>query len=171
MPCADASPTDAAAFDCIVSQTAPKLFRLAARILGSQADAEDVLQESYVRAFDAFRTGRFDGRSTHLTWLYRIVTRVALNQLRTRRRGDAREQHWKPSGGDPLLALEASAELQEMSKWLELLPEDQRTVLVLKELEGMSAAEVAEVLECTVGAVEQRLHRARAALRKVSDRE
>jgi RNA polymerase sigma-70 factor, ECF subfamily len=164
-------PTPAEQFNAVVAETTPKLFRLAARLVGSQADAEDVLQESYVRAFDAWRLGRFEGRAALDTWLYRIVVRTAVSHLRTRKRGDARDQAYGVPGSDALSRIEASAELRELAQWLDLLPEEQRSALVLKELEGLSTAEVAEVLECSVGAVEQRLHRARASLKKRCDRE
>src|SRR5438874_13550333 len=65
---------DAGAFDEIVAKTTPRLYRLAARLCADPHEAEDVLQESYARAFDALRAGRFDARSQLLTWLYRIVT-------------------------------------------------------------------------------------------------
>ena len=166
-----ASSPGAAEFNALVAETAPRLFRLAARLLGSQADAEDVLQESYVRAFDAWRQGGFQQRATGMTWLYRIVTHVALNHLRARTRKDARDAAYGASGPDALQALETNAELRQLATWLDLLPEEQRTALVLKELEGLSAPEVAQVLGCSVGAVEQRVHRARTTLRKMCERE
>jgi RNA polymerase sigma-70 factor (ECF subfamily) len=155
---------EAETFAQVVDETAPRLYRLAARLLGSAPDAEDVLQESYTRAFDAYRRGRFGARATAFTWLYRIVTHVAVNHLRGRRRAGAREREWVPSGPDAQRQLEASLELRELARYLDLLTEEQRAVLVLKELEGLSTFEVAEVLDCSVGAVEQRLLRARAAL-------
>ncbi len=170
-PAKQAHAAEAEAFNRIVAETSGRLFRLAARILGSQTDADDVLQESYVRAFHAWRSGRFAQRAGELTWLYAIVTRVALNALRARKRGASREQRWRVPTSSPLAAMEARAELGELAQWLDALTEDQRAVLVLKELEGLSTSEVAEILDCSVGAVEQRLTRARAALRERCDRE
>jgi len=164
-------PTAPPDFQAVVASTSTRLYRLAARVLGSEADAEDVLQDAYLRAFEAWRGGGFDARSSIDTWLYRIVIRVAVNFLRTRRRSDAREAAAPAAGSNAQRALEARAELAELSKWLDLLPPDQRAALVLKELEGLSSADVAQVLECSVGAVEQRLFRARATLRKRSDHE
>src|SRR6185436_17082645 len=77
---------DAAAFNAIVESTAARLYRLATRLLADAHDAEDVLQESYVRAFDALRAGKFDGKSALITWLYRIVTNAALDAMRARGR-------------------------------------------------------------------------------------
>jgi RNA polymerase sigma-70 factor, ECF subfamily len=164
---------DAAAFAAVVTATTPRLFRLAARMLGSLQEAEDVLQDAYVRAFDALREGRFDRRSSVDTWLYRIVTNTAIDALRARRR----RAH---KGSDPLEEIElpeqvSSAErlaardaLRELAAWIDELPPDQRTALVLKEIEGLPTSEVAAIMGSSVGAVEQRLVRARATLRSRS---
>jgi RNA polymerase sigma-70 factor, ECF subfamily len=161
---------DAAAFNAIVAATAPKLFRLATRLMGNLQDAEDVLQDAYIRAYDAARARRFEGRSGVSTWLYRIVTNAALDALRARQRlaaqrGEADEQ--AQSGR----SVEASAELRELATWLAELPGEQRAALVLKELEGLTSGKIAEILGCSEGAVEQRLVRARATLRERSERE
>jgi len=156
---------DQASFRVIVERTSARLYRLGARLMGSTADAEDVLQDAYLRAFHALRARQFDGRSDLSTWLYRIVTNAALDGLRRRRVRPV------PVGDLPEVSFdgEASAEarlgLQELAQWLGALPAEQRIALVLRFVEGLSSAEVAEVLGCSEGAVEQRLVRARAALR------
>jgi len=139
-------------------------------LMVSAVDAEDVLQEAYVRAFDAVRARRFDRRSTVETWLYRIVTNAALDALRRKARSEAALQSVPSHESDEGRPLEARLRLQELASWLDELPPEQRAVLVLKELEGLSGAAVAEVLGCTEGAAEQRLMRARAALRERSER-
>lgn len=155
---------DASAFSEIVRETSGKLVRLAARVVGSVTDAEDVVQEAYVKAYSALCDGSFDGRSRVGTWLYRIVVNGAIDAKRKRKRtrtdelGDVAME----GGASP----EASVALKELASWLGELPEEQQTVLVLKAVEGMSSAEIAAVLECSEGAVEQRLVRARAALRE-----
>lgn len=160
---------DRSAFSEIVSETTPRLFRLAARMLGDETEAEDVLQEAYVRAFDALVEGRFDARSGAFTWLYRIVANAALDAMRSRKRRRARfEGETQTEHAEEVATaerIEARAALREISAVLEQLPPDQRAAIVLKELEGMSSAEVAEVMNCSIGAVEQRLVRARATLR------
>jgi RNA polymerase sigma-70 factor (ECF subfamily) len=159
---------DAAAFQRIVEATSTRLVRLAARMLGSIVDAEDVVQEAYVKAYRALTTGDFDGRANVSTWLYRIVTNQAIDAMRGRARRP------KPTDtADDSISDRASAEqqlaLSELSDWMSELPADQRAALVLKAVEGMTSPEIAEVLECSEGAVEQRLVRARAALRKRSE--
>lgn len=162
-----------AAFAAIVVATTPRLHRLAARIMADADEAEDVLQEAYLRAFDALVDRRFDGRSGAYTWLYRIVANAAVDALRKRRR---RTRRLDPDGeldapvdGEERLA--ARAALRELGALLGDLPAEQRTTVVLKELEGLSSNEVAEVMDCSVGAVEQRLVRARAALRRRIERD
>lgn len=153
-------------FGRIVVDTAPSLFRLAARLTGSEHEAEDVLQESYIRAWQALNDGRFDGRSSLETWLYRIVTNCALDSRRAnQRRGRFRERlEREPS--EQAGRADMGTELRELSEWLGELPPDQRAAIVLKDLEGLKSTEVAEVLGCSEGAVEQRLVRARATLRR-----
>jgi len=156
--------------DELVRDTAPRLYRLAARLTGSLADAEEVLQESYLRACTQLGDGGFGGRSALSTWLYRIVVNASLDALRARRRRGAREERVAELDLDTVLdpeaSLEARAALRELSEWMEDLPVEQRTVLVLKEIEGRTSAEIAALLGCSEGAVEQRLVRARTFLRE-----
>jgi len=148
----------------VVVATAPSLFRLAARLMGNAQEAEDVLQESYARAWDAYARDRFEGRAQLDTWLYRIVTNCALDALRSRgRRRGAVELDVEIAAEGP--RTDVGAALSELSTWLDALPEDQRAAIVLKEMEGMTSVEIAGVLGCSEGAVEQKLVRARATLR------
>lgn len=170
---------DRAAFAIIVQHTSTSLLRLAARILGDEFEAQDVLQDSYLRALDALLLGRFEERAEVKTWLYRIVTNAALDALRAkRRRGQRSESLASPHLASALAAqaesslgrLEARAALKELAEWLRELPEAQRVAIVLKELEGLAVNEIAALLEVSVGAAEQLLVRARAALRSRSKR-
>ncbi len=157
---------DAGAFHQIVRATSPRLVRLAARILGSEEEAEDVVQEAYVKAFRSLAEGRFDQRSALETWLYRIVSNGAIDALRSRARRPLPTEHlpevpWGGAGSP-----EAHVALRELDDWLADLPAEQRAALVLKAVEGRETAEIAEILGCSEGAVEQKLVRARATLRK-----
>ena len=165
-----ATPEQTALFERWVDGTADALFRLAARMLGDLDAADDVLQDAYLRAFAALRRGDFSGDSDVRTWLYRIVVNGALNARRSAHRREANLPP-PPAQLEPSDRLAARLQLRELAEWMKDLPDDQRAVLVLKELEGLSAREVAMVLECTESAVEQRLVRARAALRKRSSDE
>lgn len=156
---------DRAAFRSLVEHTQADLYRLAARLLGNAADADEALQEAYVKAFRALSDGQFDGRAKLRTWLYRVVTNVALDALRRRAA--------RPAGDDSELdaaqvdpGADAHLALAELSRWLDELPPEQRAALVLCSIEGLTNAEAAVVLGVSEGAVEQRLVRARATLRR-----
>ncbi len=161
-----ASRGDAAAFERIVAATQDELYRLVARVTTDLELTEEVLQDGFLRAFAALRRGEFSGKSRLRTWLYRIFLNLSLDARRGRLRTQAREAQWRPPEPDSLSRIEARVQLRELARWLEALPAEQCAVLVLKEVEGRRTAEIAEILECTVGSVEQRLVRARAALRK-----
>lgn len=160
---------DEAAFRGIVDQTRAGMYRLAARLCGDLAEAEDALQEAYVDAYRALREGRWDGRSKVETWLYRIVTNAGIDALRRRREqkgSEAREPRF-----DGLIAAEARVALRELDGMLEDVAAPDRAALVLVAVEGLSAKAAAEALGCSEGAIEQRLVRARAALRAMQERE
>jgi len=156
---------DLGAFREIVLRTQAELVRYAARVLGSLSEAEDVVQEAYVKAHGALTRGEFDGRSRLRTWLYGIVTHGAIDVLRGGRRRRALHQRAASEAvTEQAPRAEAQLALHELRDWLAGLPPEQRATLVLKVIEGHSSREVAEILGCSEGAVEQRLVRARAAL-------
>lgn len=159
---------DTAAFQRIVDATSARLVRLAARMLGNVIDAEDVVQEGYVKAYRALMSGEFDGRANVTTWLYRIVTNQAIDAMRSRKRRPQPTDTADESISD-LASAEQKLALAELEDWMSDLPADQKAALVLKAVEGLTSPEIAEVLQCSEGAVEQRLVRARAALRKRSE--
>jgi len=158
---------DRSAFQQIVDATSQKLVRLGARIMGNQADAEDVVQEAYVKAYRALTSGEFDRRSSTNTWLYRIVVNGAIDAKRSRkRRAEAGDDEQVDPGWDGAARAEARLALSELDDWLQALPADQRAALVLQSMEGLNNTEIAQVMGVSEGAVEQRLVRARAALRQ-----
>jgi RNA polymerase sigma-70 factor, ECF subfamily len=159
-----------ALFERLITSTSDRLYRLACRVVGDLDVAADVLQNAWVQAFTALRRGEFSGDSEVRTWLYRIVLNVALNERRSEGRRKAQLAHLE-AGVDSADRLEARVQLRELALWMRELPDEQCSALVLKELEGFSARETAAILECSEGAVEQRLVRARAALRKRSSDE
>lgn len=157
---------DRSAFQQIVDATSQKLVRLGARIMGNQADAEDVVQEAYVKAYRALTAGEFDRRSSTSTWLYRIVVNGAIDAKRSRkRRAEASDEQVDP-GWDGAAFAEARLALSEIDDWLQALPPDQRAALVLQSMEGLNNTEIAKIMGVSEGAVEQRLVRARASLRQ-----
>ncbi|MEZ4374293.1 MAG: RNA polymerase sigma factor [Polyangiaceae bacterium] len=157
---------DVEAFTGIVQQTQGRLYRLAARLAGSTHDAEDVLQEAYVKAFNALTDGRFDGRSSVQTWLYRIVSNAAIDATRRRKARPVSDTDDYEPEADTSVDPDGRLALRELDEWLSELSVEQRTVLILRAVEGFSTAETADILGCSEGAVEQRLIRARANLSK-----
>lgn len=157
---------DRSAFQQIVDATSQKLVRLGARIMGNQADAEDVVQEAYVKAFRALTAGEFDRRSSTTTWLYRIVVNGAIDAKRSRKRRAEASDEQVDLGWDGAARAEARLALSELDDWLQALPAEQRAALVLQSMEGLNNAEIAKIMGVSEGAVEQRLVRARATLRQ-----
>jgi RNA polymerase sigma-70 factor, ECF subfamily len=117
-----------------------------------------------VKAYDALAAGRFDGRSALTTWLYRIVTRTAIDLRRSRASREKLADVAAGSAFDPGGA-DAHVALRELEALLDELPDEQRSTLVLQAMEGFTNREIGEILGCSEGAVEQRLIRARAALK------
>jgi len=148
------------------------------RMTQNQAEAEDLTQETFVRAHRSLST--FRGEASLSTWLYRIATNVSLDHFRRRTIRQARtalpldniefDEDWvndTPSSPEQQAACsEMSACVQE---FVQYLPPDYRTVLVLKDLQGLKNREIAEVLDCSLATVKIRLHRARNKLRESLD--
>lgn len=133
--------------------------------MGSLPDGEDVVQEAYVKAYRGLIEGRFDGRAQVRTWLGRIVVNTAIDALRVRKRAPSpRDEAYEAV--DASASAETLVALAELDDWLSALPPEQRAAVVLKSIEGHTSAEVADLLGCSEGAVEQKLVRARAALRQ-----
>ena len=157
---------DIQAFGDIVRQTSAQLVRVAARVIGDLAEAEDVVQESYINAYQALTQGQFDARAHLLTWLRRIVTNRAIDAIRSRRRRPSLDDSKIEAGGEGAVYAESRMALIEMQDWMNALVPEQRAALVLSVLEGLSNAEIAQIMGSSEGAVEQRLVRARVALRQ-----
>jgi RNA polymerase sigma-70 factor, ECF subfamily len=153
----------------LVRATSPRLYRLALRLTGDPAEVDDILQETYLRAHLALCDGDFEERATLATWLYRVATNVAIDALRRRRRWGGLLRLFRPLATVPAEAVEARTALAQTAAILSALPPEQAAAIVLTQVEGLSNAEAAAALGCSEGAVEQRLIRARAALRKRGD--
>ena len=153
---------DIDAFEAIVRRHQAAVYRVARRILGSPADAQDVTQDTFVRAWR--NLGRFRSDSTVSTWLYRIVTRRCLDVIATRRPTEHLDEDLQTSSTDPSENAEQRDRLRAVTRAIAMLPAEQRAALVLREFEALSYQEVADVLGTTVPAVKGRIHRARIAV-------
>ena len=175
-----AQANDTRAFDELVHRYQDRVYRLAFRILRHEEDAAEALQDAFLSAFRGIKN--FKAESTFSTWLYRVATNAALMRYRRRREPHlSLEQSQSPNpDAEPLEVPDWSAQpLDElldqetrevMEAGMERLPEDLRTVFVLRDIEGLTNAEVAGVLDVSVAAVKSRLHRARSGLREELDR-
>jgi RNA polymerase sigma-70 factor, ECF subfamily len=141
------------------------------RIVKSPTEAEDVLQEVFIRAQKSIED--LQAEAALLTWLFRIATHVSVDHLRKRGRqplvADAIEPDEIAASDEPSPSLHALAEQREMSacvqRYILDLPSDYRTVILLHDLEGLTATEIAATLELTLANVKVRLHRARTRLK------
>ena len=160
---------DRAAFHAIVDRHAQDLFRLARSLSRSADDADDIVQETFVAAFRGI--GRFDRKSTLKTWLSRIATKLAAKAWNKGRRSrEAVSLNAEATVCDPRLATHSATDrVDRRLDLLEILPtitREYREVLVLRELQQMSYAEIAQALGLPQGTVESRLHRGRSELRE-----
>lgn len=163
------------AFGRLVVRYQDRLYHSLVHVLGSRDDALDIAQEAFVHAFQKLDT--FQGRSAFYSWLFRIAMNAAISRKRKERRTtgsiDAARQNAgiepvdEHSAAQPTHALDVSEQQEMVRRALARLPEDYRQVLVLKEMEGLKYEEIAEIVDCPIGTVRSRIHRARQELRQM----
>lgn len=163
---------DASLFEILMRRYNQRLFRVARSILADEAEAEDVMQEAYVRAFRELAT--FRGEARFATWLTRIACHEALARAQKRRRLVPITGGEPPGPPSQTLGPERELENRELHavirEAVEVLPDPLRTVFCLREIEGLSTEETADALSLTVENVRVRLHRAKVSLRQTLDR-
>ncbi len=166
---------DKRAFEVLVMKYQRKLARLLSRMVRDPAEIEDITQESFIKAYRALP--QFRGESAFYTWLYRIAVNTAKNYLvaRGRRAPTTTEFSNEEAEGfeDAELLRDIAtpdAELQTkqiaaaVNKAVEALPEELRTAITLREIEGLSYEEIAQMMDCPIGTVRSRIFRAREAI-------
>jgi len=168
------------AFDALIRHFHAPIFRLLCQMLGNPADAADTTQEVFLKAFRGI--GGFRRGSSLKTWLYRIAIREALNQRRWWRRHQSKESSYEAdelSGAELAVAHEPSPFEQCAARETQLavrralgrLPQVFRGAVVLRDLEGLSYEEIADVLEVSVGTVKSRILRGRRTLKDLLQKE
>jgi RNA polymerase sigma-70 factor, ECF subfamily len=169
---------DTDAFRVLVERHSRSLFRLAFRMTGNQQDAEDVVQESFLRAYK--QLAKFDERASFGTWLYRIASNCSLDLVRSRKRRSERLAAPPELGNeaeDPMVSLPSTAPTPErlalssevrerVAEAMRELSPTERTAFVLRHFEGMCMEEVSRVLECQPGAAKHSVFRAVQKLRR-----
>jgi RNA polymerase sigma-70 factor (ECF subfamily) len=165
---------DKAAFDLLVRKYQHRVLKLVSRFVSDAAEAEDVAQEAFLKAYRALAS--FRGDSAFYTWLYRIAINTAKNALVSNRRRpvdfdldlqdpEQYDRHARLKEGDTPEGVLLTEEIRNVvERAMEQLPEDLRTAIILRELEGMSYEEIAEAMDCPVGTVRSRIFRAREAI-------
>ncbi len=160
---------DRDAFRALVERHSHSLFRLAYRMTGHEQDAEDVVQETFLRAYH--HLGKFDGRASFASWLYRIAANSSLDLLRFRKRSaesDIEDSLVPPRSGNPSPErLAMSGEVRDrLAEAMEELSPAERTAFVLRHLEGLSIEEVSRALDCQASAAKHSVFRAVQKLRR-----
>jgi len=160
---------DSQAFRLLVEHHSSNIFRLAYRMTGNEQDAEDVVQETFLKAFRQLKG--FEARSNFSTWLYRIGVNCALDLLRKRRRHDEFQEPWEPDHGRGVLESDHQESMPDrlvfsievkrrVSQALEGLSPMERSAFVLRHFEGMSIEEVGQVLGLQASAAKHSIFRA-----------
>jgi RNA polymerase sigma-70 factor (ECF subfamily) len=158
-------------FEVLMRRHNPRVYRAARAILHDASEAEDVMQDTYVRAYA--HLAEFEGRARFSTWLTRIAVHEALGRVRRSKRFDSLDSHPE----EPFMSTEAGSSPEQQASDVEMravleaaierLPDEFRSVFVLRAVEGMSGAETAECLGIAEDTVKTRLHRARGRLQEM----
>jgi RNA polymerase sigma-70 factor (ECF subfamily) len=168
---------DSGAFGTLVKRYESRMYAVTYRILGNADQAADVVQEAFTRAFEAI--GRFTGAASFYTWLYRIAVNTSLSVLRKGGRTHemasedlelaAGESHPRPvseADEDPVTRIMASERIELVQRAIRSLSPMYRTLVVLRDLEGLDYEEISKVASIPAGTVKSRLHRARLELKQ-----
>nr|MBF0682910.1 RNA polymerase sigma factor RpoE [Pseudomonas sp.] len=166
---------DKRAFELLVIKYQRKIMRLLSRLIHDPAEAEDVAQDAFIKAYRAIP--QFRGESAFYTWLYRIAVNTAKNHLVARRRRPSGSAQFENDDGETFdetdnlsdintpEAAFASREIADtVNQAIDALPEELRTAIVLREIEGLSYEEIAQSMGCPIGTVRSRIFRAREAI-------
>ena len=166
---------DKGAFDALVLKYQHKVVKLVMRYVRNPAEAEDIAQEAFIKAYRALP--QFRGDSAFYTWLYRIAINTAKNAVVSRDRSpidfdldlqntdESYDMQGRLKDSETPEALTLTEEIRStVNSAIDALPEDLRTAIVLRELEGLSYEEIADAMGCPVGTVRSRIFRAREAI-------
>lgn len=168
---AEALDGDSAAFGQLVTRYQDRLYNTLVHVVGCREMARDVVQDAFVQAYVKLES--FEGASAFYTWLYRIAVNLAISRRRREKPMASVDQvrevlgHEPPDTADPPEArLEQQERARQVQQALAAVSDEHRTILTLREMDGCSYEQIAEILELPVGTIRSRLHRARMQLRE-----
>lgn len=166
-----ASRGDPFAFNALMAAHEKRMYAVALRMFGNREDAQDCLQEAMLRIYRSI--GNFKGQSSFATWVYRITMNSCLDELRRKKNKQSTsldsllDQGWAPmdEGETPEKHAMRTELRRELKRAIRELPEDMRSAVILRDVQGFSYEEIAQVLNVHVGTVKSRISRAREKLR------
>lgn len=164
---------DSAAFSELMTLHERRMYAVALRICTNREDAQDCLQDAMLRIYRSL--GSFKRQSSFSTWVYRITMNTCLDELRRRKSRNATsldsllDNGWSPSDDDnvPEKHALASEQRRAIDRAIAELPEDMRSAVVLRDIQGFSYDEIAEMLEANIGTIKSRISRGREKLRLI----
>lgn len=167
---------DQNAFGVLVERYQDRLYNIVYHIVNDYEDARDVVQEAFLQAFA--NLDRFRGSSRFYTWIYRISFNIAVGHLRQRKRTismekilEERGEFFADKGDSPEMLSTREEDAKILWDGINRLPVEYRSPLILREIEGASYDDIAEMLDVPVGTIRSRLHRARIALKEIIERQ
>jgi RNA polymerase sigma-70 factor (ECF subfamily) len=156
---------DAAAFEVLVRRHTPRALTVARRLLGDPDDAEDLVQDAFIRVLDKIHT--FDAEREFAPWFFRLLVNLGINarKSKARRRTEPAPPHLSTREPGPDRVVERNEVRERFEEALARLPDRQRLVVSLYDVDGMTSAEIAKMLRVSQETVRWHLHQARVALR------
>ena len=169
---------DIEAYEQLIQGYQKKVYNIALKMLGNAEDASDAAQEALIKVYKSI--AGFKEESSLSTWIYRIATNVCLDELRKKKKSNVVSIHTNLQTEDGELSVQIedhrpqpdqvyeNLELrQEMKKAIDALNEEHKTVVVLRDIQGMSYEEIAHIMQCSLGTVKSRINRARNTLKNI----
>lgn len=171
-----ASKNNTEAFEKLISPYTNQLLNHAFRILKNREDAEDALQEAYLKIYNSL--SKFEGHSSFKTWAYKVLTNVCLDMLRKQKKFSETSLNSSTNDSEqeiiisddtysPEIAAQKKAAFEALRDAIETLGEEQKIVITLRDIDGLSYDEIAEITSTGIGTVKSRINRARVQLKKL----
>ncbi|HOM03599.1 MAG TPA: sigma-70 family RNA polymerase sigma factor [Acetivibrio sp.] len=169
---------DVEAFEQLIEGCQKKVFNIAFRMLGNYDDASELAQEVFLKAYKSIKN--FKGDSLFNTWIYKVATNACLDEIRKRKNkkvvfldediefnGNEIKRQIKDDSPGPELTAEDNELKRAVKDSINMLSEEYRTVIVLRDIQGFSYEEISQIIKCPEGTVKSRINRARQALKKI----